>query len=60
LGSQLSTHQTIRGFRLLPVAEFTELFIWAVLPEREMGLHKRGDIVVDGNEIKIKANSLKP
>lgn len=60
MGSQLSTHQTIRGFRPLPVAEFTELFIWAVLPEREMGLHKRGDIVVDGNEIKIKANSLKP
>ena len=49
-------HRTIRDFRALHLAEFTELFTQVVRLAREMGLVKLGTIAVDGL-LKIKANA---
>ena len=49
-------HRTIRDFRALHLAEFTELFTQVVRLAREMGLVKLGTIAVDGLP-KIKANA---
>jgi transposase len=49
-----AAHRTIRDFRALHLAEFTELFVQVVRLAREMGLVKLGTIAVDGT--KIKAN----
>ena len=44
-------HRTIRDFRALHLAEFTELFVQLVRLAREMGLAKLGTIAVDGTKI---------
>jgi transposase len=49
-------HRTIREFRALHLAEFTELFIQVVRLAREMGLVKLGTIAVDGTKIKANAS----
>ena len=41
-------HRTVRDFRALHLAEFTELFVQVVRLAREMGLVKLGTIAVDG------------
>ena len=47
-----AAHRTIRDFRALHLAEFTELFTKVVRLGREMGLLKLGTIAVDGTKIK--------
>ena len=49
-------HRTIRDFRALHLAEFTELFTQVVRLAREMGLAKLGTIAVDGTKIKANAS----
>ena len=49
-------HRTIRDFRALHLAEFTELFIQIVRLAREMGLVKLGTIAVDGTKVKANAS----
>ena len=49
-------HRTIREFRALHLAEFTELFVQVVRLAREMGLAKLGTIAVDGTKIKANAS----
>ncbi len=49
-------HRTIRDFRALHLAEFTELFTQVVRLAREMGLVKLGVIAVDGTKIKANAS----
>ncbi len=49
-------HRTIRDFRALHLAEFTELFVQVVRLAREMGLAKLGTIAVDGTKIKANAS----
>ena len=49
-------HRTIRDFRALHLAEFTELFTQVVRLAREMGLVKLGTIAVDGTKIKANAS----
>ncbi len=49
-------HRTIRDFRALHLAEFTELFTQVVRLAREMGLVKLGTIAVDGTKIKASAS----
>ena len=51
-------HRTIRDFRALHLAEFTELFVQVVRLAREMGLVKLGTIAVDGTKIKANAKVL--
>jgi transposase len=50
-------HRTIRDFRALHLAEFTELFVQVVRLAREMGLVKLGTIAVDGTKIKGQRQS---
>lgn len=49
-------HRTIREFRSLHLAEFTELFVQVVRLAREMGLVKLGTIAVDGTKVKANAS----
>ena len=49
-------HRTIRDFRALHLAEFTELFVQVVRLAHEMGLVKLGTIAVDGTKIKANAS----
>ena len=49
-------HRTIRDFRALHLAEFTDLFVQVVRLAREMGLAKLGTIAVDGTKIKANAS----
>ena len=49
-------HRTIREFRAVHLAEFTELFTQVVRLAREMGLVKLGTIAVDGTKIKANAS----
>jgi transposase len=49
-------HRTIRDFRALHLAEFSELFVQVVRLAREMGLAKLGTIAVDGTKIKANAS----
>ena len=49
-------HRTIRDFRALHLAEFTELFVQVVRLAREMGLAKLGTIAVDGTKLKANAS----
>ena len=57
LGAQnFPAHRTIREFRALHLAEFTELFTQVVRLAREMGLVKLGTIAVDGTKIKANAS----
>ena len=49
-------HRTIREFRAVHLAEFTELFAQVVRLAREMGLVKLGTIAVDGTKIKANAS----
>jgi len=49
-------HRTIRDFRALHLAEFTDLFTQVVRLAREMGLVKLGTIAVDGTKIKANAS----
>lgn len=49
-------HRTLREFRALHLAEFTELFTQVVRLAREMGLVKLGTIAVDGTKIKANAS----
>ena len=49
-------HRTIRDFRALHLAEFTELFVQVVRLAREMGLVKLGTIAVDGTKVKANAS----
>jgi transposase len=49
-------HRTVRDFRALHLAEFTELFTQVVRLAREMGLVKLGTIAVDGTKIKANAS----
>ncbi len=49
-------HRTIRDFRALHLAEFTDLFVQVVRLAREMGLVKLGTIAVDGTKIKANAS----
>ena len=49
-------HRTIRDFRALHLAEFTDLFVQVVRLAREMGLIKLGTIAVDGTKIKANAS----
>lgn len=49
-------HRTIRDFRALHLAEFTELFVQVVRLARELGLVKLGTIAVDGTKIKANAS----
>ncbi len=51
-------HRTIREFRAVHLAEFTELFTQLVRLEREMGLVKLGTIAVDSTKIKANARLL--
>ena len=50
-------HRTIRDFRALHLAEFTELFVQVVRLAREMGLVKLGTIGVVDDVFKIDAFS---
>ena len=54
--SNFPAHRTIRDFRALHLAEFTELFVQVVRLAREMGLAKLGTIAVDGTKIKANAS----
>ena len=54
--SNFPAHRTIREFRALHLAEFTELFVQVVRLAREMGLAKLGTIAVDGTKIKANAS----
>jgi Transposase domain (DUF772) len=54
--SNFPAHRTVREFRALHLAEFTELFVQVVRLAREMGLAKLGTIAADGT--KIKANAM--
>ena len=54
--SNFPAHRTIRDFRALHLAEFTELFVQVVRLAREMGLVKLGTIAVDGTKIKANAS----
>ncbi len=49
-------HRTIRDFRALHLAEFTELFVQVVRLARDMGLVKLRTIAVDGTKIKANAS----
>jgi transposase len=49
-------HRTLREFRALHLAEFTQLFVQVVQMAREMGLVKLGAIAVDGTKIKANAS----
>jgi len=49
-------HRTIRDFRALHLAEFTDLFVQVVRLAREMGLVKLGTIAVDGTKLKANAS----
>jgi transposase len=49
-------HRTIRDFRALHLAEFTDLFAQVVHLAREMGLVKLGTIAVDGTKVKANAS----
>jgi len=49
-------HRTIRDFRALHLAEFTELFVQVVRRARDIGLVKLGTIAVDGTKIKANAS----
>lgn len=49
-------HRTIRDFRALHLAEFTQLFVQVVRLARELGLVKLGTIAVDGTKIKANAS----
>jgi transposase len=49
-------HRTIRDFRALHLAEFTDLFVQVVHLAREMGLVKLGTIAVDGTKVKANAS----
>ena len=49
-------HRTIREFRAVHLAQFTELFVQVVHLAREMGLVKLGTIAVDGTKIKANAS----
>ncbi len=49
-------HRTIRDFRALHLAEFTELFTQVVRLAREMGLIKLGTVAIDGTKIKANAS----
>jgi transposase len=49
-------HRTIRDFRALHLAEFSELFVQVVRLAREMGLVKLGTIAVDGTKVKANAS----
>lgn len=49
-------HRTIREFRCLHLAEFTQLFVQVVRLARELGLVKLGTIAVDGTKIKANAS----
>jgi transposase len=49
-------HRTIREFRALHLAEFTDLFVQLVRLAGEMGLVKLGTIAVDGTKIKANAS----
>ena len=49
-------HRTIRDFRALHSAEFTDLFVQVVRLAREMGLIKLGTIAVDGTKIEANAS----
>lgn len=55
-GDNFPAHRTIRDFRALHLAEFTELFTQVVRLAREMGLVKLGTIAVDGTKIKANAS----
>ena len=57
--SNFPAHRTIREFRALHLAEFTELFVQVVRLAREMGLAKLGTIAVDGTKIKANASRQK-
>jgi len=48
--------RTLRDFRALHLAEFTELFVQVVRLAREMGLVKLGTIAVDGTKVKANAS----
>lgn len=54
--SNFPAHRTIRDFRALHLAEFSELFVQVVRLAREMGLAKLGTIAVDGTKIKANAS----
>ena len=54
--SNFPAHRTIRDFRALHLAEFTELFVQVVRLAREMGLAKLGTIAVDATKIKANAS----
>ena len=54
--SNFPAHRTIRDFRALHLAEFTELFVQVVRLASEMGLTKLGTIAVDGTKIKANAS----
>src|SRR5699024_7427529 len=45
-------HRTIREFRRVHVAEFTELFVQIVKLAREAGLIKLGHLGIDGTKVK--------
>ena len=49
-------HRTIRDFRALHLAEFTDSFAHLVRLAREMGLVKLGTIAVDGTKVKANAS----
>jgi transposase len=49
-------HRTIRDFRALHLAEFTELFTQMVRLAREMGLVKLGTVAIDDTKIKAIAS----
>ena len=54
--SNFPAHRTIREFRALHLAEFTELFVQVVRLAREMGLVNLVTIAVDGTKIKANAS----
>jgi hypothetical protein len=49
-------HRTVRDFRALHLAEFTELFVQVVRLAREIGLVKLGTITEDGTKLKANAS----
>ena len=49
-------HRTVRDFRALHLAEFSELFVQVLSLAREMGLVKLGTIAVDGTKVKANAS----
>ena len=54
--SNFPAHRTIREFRALHLAEFTDLFVQVVRLASEMGLTKLGTIAVDGTKITANAS----